>query len=140
MYRMNVILTVAAFALAACGENSASPETSETTAPVLASATFLADITRNVAGERIEVESLLPVGADPHSYQPTPQDVAKIEQSKLLIINGAEYEHFLESLLENAGGERQIIEASTGLSPRTDAESEHGVDPHFWLDPNNVIV
>jgi len=107
---------------------------------VLTSTTFLADIARNVAGDRLKVESLLPVGADPHSYQPTPQDVAKIEQSKLLIINGAEYEHFLESLLENAGGERQIIEASAGLSPRTDAESEHGVDPHLWLDPNNVIA
>jgi len=107
---------------------------------ILTSTTFLADITRNVAGERLSVDSLLPVGTDPHSYQPVPQDVAKIEQSKLLIVNGAEYEHFLESLLENAGGERETIEASTGLSLRTDAESEHGVDPHLWLDPNNVIV
>ena len=111
------------------------------TAPVvLTSATFLADITRNVASERVEVESLLPVGADPHSYQPTPQDVTKIVQSKLLIINGAEYEHFLEPLLENAEGEREVIEASAGLGLRTDAESEHGIDPHLWLDPNNVIT
>ena len=107
---------------------------------VLTSTTFLADITRNIAGDRIRVESLLPVGADPHSYQPIPQDVAKIEQSKLLIINGAEYEHFLESLLENAGGEREVIEASSGLSPGTDPESEHGIDPHLWLDPNNIIM
>jgi len=107
---------------------------------IVTSTTFLADITRNVAGDRIKVESLLPIGADPHSYQPTPQDVVKIEQSELLIINGAEYEHFLESLLENAGGEREIIEASAGLSLRTDAGSEHGIDPHLWLDPNNIIV
>src|SRR5687767_3507069 len=107
---------------------------------VLTSTTFLADISRNVAGDHVKVKSLLPVGADPHSYQPTPQDVAKIEQSKLLIINGAEYEHFLEPLLENAEGEREVIEASAGLSPRTDAESEHGIDPHLWLDPNNVII
>jgi ABC-type Zn uptake system ZnuABC Zn-binding protein ZnuA len=141
VYRLIVILTITAFALVACSGNSASPKASETTAPVvLTSTTFLADIARNVAGERVEVESLLPVGADPHSYQPTPQDVAKIEQSKLLIINGAEYEDFLEPLLENAGGEREVIEASAGLSPRTDAESEHGIDPHLWLDPNNVII
>jgi ABC-type Zn uptake system ZnuABC Zn-binding protein ZnuA len=107
---------------------------------ILTSTTFLADITRNIAGDRVKVESLLPVGADPHSYQPTPQDVAKIEQSKLLIINGAEYEHFLEALLKNAGGTREIIEASAGLRPMTEAESERGVDPHLWLDPNNVIV
>ena len=136
MYRFIVILTIVGVALSACGQPTSSSE-----APVvLASTTFLTDITRNVVGDRVKVESLLPVGADPHSYQPTPQDVAKIEQSKLLIINGAEYEHFLESLLENAGGERDIIEASSGLRLRTDAESEHGVDPHLWLDPNNVIV
>ena len=120
-----------------------SPSTSsrrQTDIVILASTTFLADMTRNVVGDRVTVESLLPVGADPHSYQPTPQDVVKIEQSKLLIINGAEYEHFLESLLENAGAERDIIEASSGLHLRTDAESEQGVDPHLWLDPNNVIV
>ena len=112
-----------------------------TTVPViLASTTFLTDIARNIAGDRVTVESLLPIGADPHSYQPTPQDVAKIEQSKLLIINGADYEHFLEPLLQNAGGMREVVEASAGINPREDAAGEHGVDPHMWLDPNNVIL
>ena len=135
MKRLFFLLLVMA---TACSPSASSR--SQTDIVILTSTTFLTDITRNVAGDRVKVESLLPVGADPHSYQPTPQDVAKIEQSKLLIINGAEYEHFLESLLENAGGERDIIEASSGLRLRTDAESEYGVDPHLWLDPNNVIV
>ena len=122
-----------------CGGRSES--SSGGTAPViLTSTTFLADIAQNIAGDRGQVESLLPVGSDPHSYEPTPQDVMKIAQSKLLIINGVEYEHFLEGLLENAGGEREVIEASAGISPREDAESEHGIDPHLWLDPNHVIV
>ena len=139
IYRLIIILTVLALALTACGGKAASPSGTAGSV-VLTSTTFLADITRNVAGERVEVESLLPVGADPHSYQPTPQDVTKIVQSKLLIINGAEYEHFLEPLLENAGGEREVIVASAGLSPEKDLQSEHGVDPHLWLDPNNVLV
>ena len=96
---------------------------------------------RNITGDRLTVESLLPVGADPHSYQPTPQDVAKIEQTKLLIINGAGYEHFLEPLLQNAGGPREVLEASAGISPETDTQAEHGgTDPHMWLDPNHVIM
>ena len=106
----------------------------------MASTTFLADIAQNVAGNRLQIESLLPFGADPHSYQPIPQDVAKIADSALLIVNGAEYEHFLEAIIENAGGERTVIEASAGLRLREDAARELGVDPHFWLDPNNVIV
>jgi ABC-type Zn uptake system ZnuABC Zn-binding protein ZnuA len=120
----------------ACGSNPASP--SGTADPViLASTTFLTDITRNVAGDGQLVGSLLPIGADPHSYQPTPQDVAKIEHSKLLITNGANYEHFLGSLLENAGGQREVVEASAGINPRKDAQGS--ADPHLWLDPNNVI-
>ena len=126
--------------LSACGGNASSSPTSEPA--ILTSTTFLADITRNIASDRLVVESLLPIGADPHSYQPTPRDVTRIADSTLLIINGAEYEHFLESLLDaqRAGGEREIIEASAGVPVREDAQGEHGIDPHMWLDPNNVIV
>jgi len=135
MKRLFFLLLVMA---TACSPSASSRP--QTDIVILTSTTFLTDITRNVAADRVTVESLLPAGADPHSYQPVPADVAKIEQSKLLIINGAEYEHFLESLLENAGEGRETIEASAGLRLRTDAESEQGVDPHLWLDPNNVIA
>ena len=138
MKRFITLWTLIVLLLTACGGQPASP--AGTAIPViLTSTTFLADITRNIAGGRVTVESLLPIGVDPHAYQPTPQDAAKIVQSKLLIINGAEYEHFLESLLENAGGERTVLEASAGLGPREEAGSEHGVDPHLWLDPNHVV-
>lgn len=126
--------------IASCGGRSES-SAGETAPVILTSTTFLADMAQNIAGDRVKVESLLPIGSDPHSYQPTPQDMTKIAQSKLLIINGAEYEHFLEALLENAGGEREVIEASAGISPREDAESVRGgTDPHLWLDPNHVMV
>jgi ABC-type Zn uptake system ZnuABC Zn-binding protein ZnuA len=132
-----LLLFILLITLTSCGGEPASP--SGTSAPViLTSTTFLTDITRNIAGNRLVVESLLPVGADPHSYQPTPQDVTKISQSKLLIINGADYEHFLEPLLANAGGAREVIEASAGINLRKDAQGV--ADPHVWLDPNNVIV
>jgi ABC-type Zn uptake system ZnuABC Zn-binding protein ZnuA len=118
--------------LASCS-GTAAPE-------ILATSTILADATRNIVGDRLTVGSLLPVGADPHSYQPTPQDTAKISKSKVLIFNGAGYELFLESLLANADGERTLIEASTSLNLRSAAENGQGTDPHLWLDPNNMIV
>jgi ABC-type Zn uptake system ZnuABC Zn-binding protein ZnuA len=138
MYRLIIVLTIITSALSGCG--TPSDQTQGRSAPViLTSTTILADITRNIAGDRVEVDSLLPIGIDPHSYQPTPQDAAKLSKSKLLIINGAGYEHFLESLLENAGGERTIIEASSGITPREDADGEHGIDPHMWLDPSYIV-
>ena len=108
---------------------------------VLASTTVLADITQNVAGARIQVETLLPFGADPHSYQLTPQDVARISDSDLLIINGAGFEQFLKNALEATGGERTVVEASAGLTAATGGQAEKmEVDPHYWLDPNNVTI
>ena len=140
MRRLTCVL-IFVLILTACGGATSSPNTTEP--DVLASTTFLADIVQNIAGERLVGQSLLPVGADPHSYQPSPQDLVKINKSKLLVINGLEYEHFLEPLLENAGGERSIITASDGLGPRTMEDEENAgklvSDPHMWLDPTRVV-
>ena len=123
--------------LTSCGSVSKS---NDNTLSVLASTTVLADIAQNIAGDRAQVVHCSPFGADPHSYQAAPADVAKISESDLLILNGLEYEHFIETLLQNAGREKMIVEATAGLSPRKDAGNEHGVDPHMWLDPTLVVT
>jgi ABC-type Zn uptake system ZnuABC Zn-binding protein ZnuA len=145
MFRLIVFLSLLMIVLSACvGQTDSSPEA--TFPLVLTSTTFLADMARNVAGDRARVESLLPVGTDPHTYQATPSDVTKIAQSKVLILNGIEYEHFIEPLIENAGGERLIVTASKGLEPRqmkAEEGEDHGHeagDPHMWLEPNHVIA
>lgn len=142
-------LTLTLLFLTACGPASTS---SDSSLNILTSTTFLADIAQNVAGDRFEVASLLPFGAaDAQAYQAGPADVAKIAESDLLILNGVEYEHFIEPLLENAGGERLVVEATSGLEPHQmeesvdETESGEGQeleagDPHMWLDPNLVIT
>ncbi len=117
------------------------PETQASNPPrVLAVESFLVDIAQNIAGDRLTVETLLPLGIDPHAYQPVPQDAAKVAQADVLIINGAGLENFITALLENAAGQAAVIEGAAGLSPRPDPSGSHSEgDPHFWLDPNNVI-
>ena len=104
---------------------------------VLTTTTILADIARNVVGDRLTVGSLLPAGVDPHSYQPVPQDGTKLNQSRVVIVHGAEYESFLQSLLENADGNKNVIDVSTGTRLLS---NDQGNDPHLWFDPNNVII
>ncbi len=137
-----VLLTV--FLLGACAPAASTP-VAEGAAPlkVLAVETFLAEIAQNVAGERVKVESLIPLGLDPHAFEPTPQDVLKVAGSQVLIVNGAGFETWLTKTLENAGGQRRVIEASSGLSSRSlqpgeQADPDHVGDPHFWLDPTKV--
>jgi ABC-type Zn uptake system ZnuABC Zn-binding protein ZnuA len=145
--RLTVVLTLA-LCLSACSGNS-TPTAALTAAPgtpkVLAVETFLADIAQNVAGDRLTVDALIPIGVDPHAFEPTPTDIRKVAESQVLIANGAGFESFLQKLIANAGGQRRIIEAAAGLTNRQPQagevmDSEHGGnDPHFWLDPVNVI-
>src|SRR5215216_794371 len=107
---------------------------------ILTTTTILADVALNVAGDELVTQSLLPYGADPHSYQPVPQDTKKVNEAKVLIVNGAGYERSLETLLANAGDKQEVIEVSTSLRLLTDPNNDQEVDPHLWLDPNNVIV
>ena len=143
----NILLIVAALSmlLSACQPASAPAPQTGGTLRVLAVETFLAEITQNVAGYRLEVDALIPIGLDPHAFEPTPQDVARISQSQVLVVNGGGFEEWLDKILENAGGQRLLIDASAGLASRSPqpgepAVDETGGDPHFWLDPNNVIA
>jgi len=150
--RFLVLLTALALATGCSQGASNTGATSGQPPRVLAAESFLADITQHVAGDRLTVDVLIPAGIDPHGFEPTPADVRKVADSDLLIINGAGLEAFLERLLENAGGERVVVEASAGLTSREphaaeavdeaaddhadEADHAHGEnDPHFWLDP-----
>ncbi len=130
-FAIGVALLLLAGLLLAC--NVPAGETPPPPLRVVAVETFLADIAQNVAGERLQVQSLLPPGVEPHDYEPTPRDIARIAECNVLIVNGAGLEGFLERLLESAGGQAHVIVASAGLATPDTA------DPHFWLDPNYVV-
>ena len=108
---------------------------------VLATETFLGDIAQNVAGERLQVETLLPPGVDPHEFQPAPQDAIRIDQSQVLIVNGLGYETWLANSLQDIGGQRLEVVAAQGLTPNPDPSGEHpDGDPHMWMDPLKVVT
>lgn len=124
---------------------------------VLAAESFIADMAQNVTGDRITVETLIPLGMDPHGFEPSPQDVAMIADSNVLIINGTGFEEWLQDVIDNTGGSRIVIDSTAGLTPRDPKPGElahehdesdhdevdnghhHDVDPHFWLDPISAI-
>ncbi len=117
---------------------------------VTAIETFLANMAQNVAGERLKVEALVPVGIDPHEFEPAPQDIVKLAQANVIIANGAGIEPWLQKTIENTGDKALVIQAAAGLKGRTAREGETvessaggtqplASDPHFWLDPNDAI-
>ena len=140
------LLLVMGLILAACGAGPSAelPVQTQPGLRVLAVESFIADMAQNVSDDRLKIETLLPLGTDPHEYELTPQDVAKVSASQVLIVNGGGFEEWLQKALDNAGGQRILIEASAGLEMRKTQvgevlEPEHEGDPHFWLDPVNAI-
>ena len=115
---------------------------------VLAAESFLADIVQVVAGDRALVDTLVPVGVDPHAFQPTPADLRRVAEVDLLVVNGVGLEAYLTDLMASAGEGKTVIEAATGIPLRKmeeeaatadegdhdDHDHEEG-DPHLWLDP-----
>jgi ABC-type Zn uptake system ZnuABC Zn-binding protein ZnuA len=127
-------------ALTACSKRSQAE--SEGKLKVLATTTIVADVVKQVAGDLIDLEILLPVGTDPHTFTPTPQDLAKVSQAELLFLNGVGLESFLQTYLDNIGEDVRVVVVSEGVNIITEPDnSEHDLgDPHTWTDPNNVKV
>ena len=130
--------------------------TDNATLRVVATNTVLADLAGNVGGELVSLTSLVPAGADVHTFQTTPSHSITIGEADLIISNGAGLDDFLIPVLTNAQGPGSLhIVASIGLEPFLKSSEEtaghaaeaeqnpgHGhseVDPHFWLDPTLAI-
>jgi manganese/iron transport system substrate-binding protein len=82
-----------------------------------------------VGGDHVHVVNIVPVGASPETFQPTPQDVATIARAQLLVENGVGLESWLGKLLDNAGAPnlRRVV-CTDGLPAKND-------NPHLWMDP-----
>jgi ABC-type Mn2+/Zn2+ transport system ATPase subunit/ABC-type Zn uptake system ZnuABC Zn-binding protein ZnuA len=101
---------------------------------VLATTTFLADMAHNVAGELAEVHSLMPVGGDPHIYDPVPEDARKVVEADLILKNGLHLEGWLDEMLENAGTQAPIISLTDGIPAIQSEDHPDSYDPHAWMN------
>jgi manganese/iron transport system substrate-binding protein len=110
--------------------------------PVLvASTTQIADFTRQVVGDRCQVRCILAPGADPHTYQPTPEDVKLVLQADLCLENGLHLEgkNWMGTLAGDAG--KPILTCTDGIAPiKIEAQGQSLPDPHAWFSIRNVAV
>ncbi len=113
---------------------------------VLASIYPLYDFANRVGGDLIEVKTIVPLGADPHSFEPSPKLLAELQEADIFIYNGLGMEPWIKGALDLLKKKDiLIIRASEGLDlirykPGQKAENpEQGdLDPHIWMDPMNA--
>ncbi len=124
----------------------------EQPAKIQISATFypLAEFAEHVGGESVKVTQVIPNGAEPHEYEPTAKDIARIYNDGIFLVNGANLDTWAEKITEELRQRdiRVIVMAdhlnllTSGGEEDEDDENHSpiGADPHFWLDPLNAIT
>ena len=90
-----------------------------------------------IGGDKVQVVNITPSGAEPHDYEPTAQDIARIEDSTLLILNGGNLEPWGNDITQNIDPTKTtIVTVGENLITQTVAENgKNNSDPHIWLSP-----
>ena len=134
------------FGLLACSKGSSSGASGKL--KVVTTNSILADMTKNIAGDKIELHSIVPVGKDPHEYEPLPEDVKKTSQADLIFYNGINLETggnaWFTKLVKNANKveNKDYFAVSEGVDViYLEGQNQAGKeDPHAWLNLENGIL
>lgn len=112
--------------------------------PVVATFSILADLVRQVGGERVAVTALVGPDGDAHVYAPTPADGKRLAAARLVVTNGFGFEGWIDRLIKASGTKAGIVQASRGVAPLRARGGEHGHahgsahDPHAWQNVANA--
>lgn len=135
--------------LCGCGQASPEPPDGDGKLSIVCSSFPAYDFARAVAGDRAEITLLLKPGAEVHSYEPSPKDIIRIQESDLFICNGGESEQWVESLIDDKTNVIYMMdcvdaveESAEGIYSSGHDEHEHEdaeLDEHVWTSPLNAV-
>jgi manganese transport system substrate-binding protein len=127
---------------------NATPETTNGVNPakkdkkvILTTFTVIADMARNVAGDKAVVESIVKPGSEIHGYEPTPSDLVRAKSADLILDNGLGLERWAEKFY-NSIPKVPHITLSKGIKPVEIAEDAYKgkPNPHAWMSPQNAVI
>jgi zinc/manganese transport system substrate-binding protein len=122
-------------------QTTATPALAQDKLNVVATFSILADLVKNVGGDRVEVKSLVGPNGDAHVYQPTPNDAKTLSDARLVFVNGLGFEGWMARLVKASGTKAAMVTATKGVKPRKMEEGGHTeADPHAWQSVPNAKV
>ena len=105
---------------------------------VVASASMIADMTKEIVGDLHDIEMIVPIGGDPHLHEPTPSNARLVASADLILINGLTFEGWINELIENSGTKAKMVTVTEHIKPLTSVTYANSADPHAWMDASLV--
>lgn len=149
MKKAAALIIALSLLLCGCGTAQPEPETDDTKLQIVCSCFPAYDFAREIAGDRAQITLLLKPGAEVHSYEPSPKDIIRIQESDLFICNGGESEEWVESLIDDDANVIYMMdcvdaveESDEGIYSSGHDEHEHEeteLDEHVWTSPLNAV-
>jgi manganese/zinc/iron transport system substrate-binding protein len=132
-------IVLLAFASGCNGEGAERGDLAGRPIRVVATTSMIADLAREIGGDRVVVEGLMGPGVDPHLYRPSEGDVARLAGADIVFFNGLHLEGRMAEVLESIEARGIVAEAVAESVPdslRITSEQFVGsIDPHVWMDP-----
>lgn len=97
---------------------------------VVASFSIIGDFASNVGGDRVQVQTLVPVNGDAHVYEPKPTDVIAFKKADLILENGLQFDPFMQRLAKASETKAPVVTLTQGVTPLKNAEAGHDHDAH----------
>ncbi len=104
---------------------------------VVATASIFADMAAVISGDLVDVKMVVPIGGDPHIYEPTPADVRLVARADLILKNGLTFEGWLNELIANSGARAEVVTITEGIEPIGSDKYKNAYDPHAWMSAHN---
>ncbi len=107
---------------------------------ILASASMWADMAKNLAGDKAIVDVIVPIGGDPHLYEPTPGDAKKVSNADLILVNGLTFEGWINELIAGSGTDAKTVVITNEVQPIRSDIYKDATDPHAWMNAANGLL
>jgi len=151
------LVVAAATIVGVSGSIAAQPAAQGRPIRVVTGMAIVQDLVMRVGGDRVEAFSIVPPGADPHTYQPTPRDIQSLQGARLAVWNGLGLDETSAELVAEQGlPDLTVVVLSEGMTPLAGDSHEHeaeaaqaagedhghahaGGNPHLWLDPAYAV-
>lgn len=140
-FAIYILLLLSAIFLVSCNDNQESPD-------IVATMFTHYDFANQIAGDKLEVALLIPLGADIHSFEASSKDLVDINQSKLFLFTSLEIDQWIKDPTTIAGDDTIVLNMSESfeyeehslLSSSTQlSEDDHDEELHYWVDPLNAL-